>query len=94
MDQYFWWSPYDIYPSGATRFDTPEAIRAYSYLRDRDERSHNNSLLCNAKSGADEGYWAEMSAIYINHQHLRGFYTKENCGNARLDHVNSYQFRP
>ena len=40
------------------------------------------------KSGSDEGYWAEMSAIYINHQHLRGFYTKENhCGNARFDHT-------
>ena len=31
-----------------------------------------------AKSGADEDYWAETSAININH------------GNARLDHINSY----
>ena len=40
------------------------------------------------KSGSVEGHWAEMSAIYINHQHLRGFYTKENYrGNARLDYI-------
>ena len=38
-------------------------------------------------SGTDEGYWAEMSAVYINQQHLRRFYTKENHGgNARFDH--------
>ena len=44
------------------------------------------------KSGADEGYWAETSAIYINHQHLCEFYTKENYrGNAHLDHTNSYK---
>ena len=35
-----------------------------------------------AKSGADEGHWAETSAIYIDH-HLRQFYIKENyCGNC------------
>ena len=28
-------------------------------------------------SGADEGYWAETSAIYINHQHLRGLHKRE-----------------
>ena len=40
------------------------------------------------KSGADEGHWAETSAIYINHQHLRGFYTKVNYrGNAHLNYI-------
>ena len=47
--------------------------------------------ISHVKSGADEGYWAETSAIYTNHQHLRGFYTKENlCGNARFDRIISY----
>ena len=30
-------------------FDMPEAIRANSYLCDRGERSHDNSLLCNPR---------------------------------------------
>ena len=30
-----------------------------------------------AKSGTDEGYWAETSAIYINHQHLRRLHKRE-----------------
>ena len=30
------------------------------------------------KSGTDEGLCAKTSAIYINHQHLCKFYTKEN----------------
>ena len=51
-----------------------------------------SEYLPHAKSGADEGYWAEMSLIYINHRHLRGFYTKESyCGNTRHDHINSYK---
>ena len=37
---------------------------------------------------SDEGLCAETSAIYVNCQHLRGFYTKENYrGNARLDYI-------
>ena len=44
------------------------------------------------KSGTDEGNWAETSAVYINQQHLHGFYTKENHrGNARFDHRIRYQ---
>ena len=30
-----------------------------------------------AKSGANEGHWAETSAIYINHQHFRGLHKRE-----------------
>ena len=34
------------------------------------------------------GLCAETSAIYINHQHLRGFNTKENYRvNARFDYI-------
>ena len=29
-----------------------------------------------AKSGTDEGYWAEMFAIYINHQDLHGLHKR------------------
>ena len=47
--------------------------------------------ISHVKSGADEGYWAETSAIYINQQHLRGFYTKEiHHGNAHFDHIINY----
>ena len=46
------------------------------------------------KSGTDEGYWAETSAVYINQQHFRRFHTKENyCGIARFDHRISYLLR-
>ena len=38
---------------------------------------HQRQIL-HVESGADEGHWAETSSIYTNHQHLRGFYTKEN----------------
>ena len=31
----------------------------------------------NAKSGFDEGLWAETSAIYINYQHLCGLHKRE-----------------
>ena len=45
-----------------------------------------NSLISDAKSGADEGYWAETSAIHINQQHLRRLYTKVNLrGNNCFD---------
>ena len=30
-----------------------------------------------AKSGSDEGLWAETSAIYINYQHLCGLHKRE-----------------
>ena len=43
----------------------------------------------NAKPGTDEGLCTETPSIYINHQHFRGFYTKENYrANACLDHIN------
>ena len=33
--------------------------------------------ISHAKFGADEGYWAKTSFIYINHQHLRGLHKRE-----------------
>ena len=53
----------------------------------------NMLMICvnGRRFGAHEGLCAETSAIYINHQHLRAFYTKENYrGIAHLDYMISY----
>ena len=45
------------------------------------------SQILHVESGFDEGLWAETSAIYINHQHLRRLHKENNRGNVRLNYI-------